>query len=64
MVDDCIMCVLGLPYVFTVGISLTAESNWAIAMKKLLKEGAAAEPHPHSGIDTPISIQEELFKYL
>jgi len=33
-------------------------------MEKLLKERTARQPHPHSGIYGPISIQKKLIKYL
>jgi hypothetical protein len=45
------------PDVIPVGIGLSAEFHWTIAMKKLLEEGRTAQPKPHAGIHTPIGVK-------
>ena len=46
----------------TIGISLPAELDWAVAVEKLLEKRGAREPHPGSSIDRPVGIQQELIK--
>lgn len=49
--------------VITVRVSLSAELHWAVAVEELLEEGRAAQPKPHSGIHTPVGIEEKFFEH-
>ena len=48
--------------VITLLVGLLPESHWTVHSEKLVKESASRKPHPVSGIETPISVKEILFK--
>ena len=63
------MCVslqgnLYLPYVISGGVYSSGKAHGAVAVKELLEEGTAGEPHPAAGVHTPVSVQQQLLKHL
>lgn len=45
-----------LPDVIAVRVGLSAESHRAVAVKELLEEGTARQPHPHSRVHRPVGV--------
>lgn len=53
-----------LSYVVPVGICLLAESYRAVDAEELVKEGRGRQPHPISGVQRPIRIQQQFLEHL